>query len=217
MNRVDRLVVIADFLDKNGLQEEANQLDKLIKEAAEGEKSAEKTEPTTEDNKPAEDLVVEDDMSMENELEELKKEKQTFIKLFYRDLIKTNQKLQKTLDSEEFGYLGQENVLILKDLYSALMKIMKKELNSIGTETEAHQTAGLRKLALDKKKVLKDVKQIFLPTIKMYEEFEEWLVDHPDFANNLIQTQKTFLNLKNVISNVIENVSEAIIGVDLVS
>ena len=227
MTETDRLVMIADLLDKGGLYEEADRLDKSIKKAAEESKDEESItedpkdeESTTEDT---EEISVEDgeaEADVENELKELKKEKQVFIKLFYRDLFKINQKLQKILDSEQYNYIGKDNVDILKNLYSSLMKIMKKELNSIGIEEETLQVAslkGLKKLALSKDKVLKDVKQIFLPTIKMYEEFEDWLVDHSDFASGLVQTKKTFQNLKNVISNIVENVSEAITGIELLT
>lgn len=206
MNKVNRLAMIADFLDKKGLPQEASRLDGLIRKAVEEA-----------EEQPIEEVSVEQtDIDVGKELEELKKEKQVFIRLFYSDLVKINQRLQKILDSEEFAYIGKDNIIILKDLYSTLMKIMKKELNNIGVE-ETYQVAGLKRLALDKKKVLQDVKQVFLPTIKMYEEFEEWLVDRSDFASKLTQTQKTFQNLKNVMSNIVENVSEAITGTELVT
>lgn len=204
----DRLVKIADFLDREGLVEEANYIDSLIKRAQEPEPKPEpKEEPKTEE--------VDEGAAIETDVAEMNKIKDRFVNKFYKELTKAHKIFSNILNEENFGYLGEQNREIIKVSFDALIDAIENEFRSFGVQQQGITASFRLAKKVDNSKVLKDVIKIFTPILDLYEEFSTFMIAYPEFAEKFQRTQKTFLNLKNVLNNIIKSIPEEILDVDL--
>lgn len=205
---MNRLVLIADFLDKEGLVEEANYIDKLLKKQAEPEVKNEVEEDKIEEDKIEEE--VDEEAQIQSDVMELGKIKKRFAEKFYKSLLKAHSKIRNTLKDDTFGYLGDERREILKVSFAALINAIEAEFRTFSV------TASLRQAKkVDNSKVIKHVYKVFNPILDLYEQFERFMASYPEFAQKFPRTQSSFLTLKNVINNIIRSIPEEILDMDL--
>ena len=149
-----------------------------------------------------------EESGLEQDLEKIKKIKQRFLQYYYRRLLKLNTRIRNVIHEQGFKYLGEEKEEIIKSTFSRLIEVMEGELRKIQV---AVNCSGLNKVA-GNKKIIKDVFQYFTPILDLYKEFEEFMQRYPEFAEKLVMTKQEFLNLRNVLNNIIKNTSEEIVN-----
>lgn len=155
----------------------------------------------------AEEAEVTEEAGFEEDLAKIKKLKERFLQYYYKRLLTLNIKLKNAIEEEGFKYLGSEKVEIVKGTFNKLIEVMESELRKIRVAS----TSYLSKVA-GKKKVITDVFDYFTPILDLHKEFEEFMERYPEFAEKLTTTRREFLNLRNVLNNIIKNTSEEIVN-----
>lgn len=179
---------------------EADYVDSLLKKAAEPEIETEE-EPQQE---------VDEGAEIQSNVMEMGKIKKRFAEKFYKELLKTHNKIRNTLKDESFGYLGDERREIIKVSFDALINAIESEFRSFQV------TASIKEAKkVDNSRVIQDVYKVFVPILSLYDQFERFMAAYPEFAQRFPRTQSSFLTLKNVINNIIKSIPEEVLDIDL--
>jgi len=199
---IARLVRMADFLDKEGLKVEADYIDSLIQRFAEGEKVPAKEAPVPEED-PG--------MDLQKDIDKISQTKKRFVEKFYKKLLDSHNQIRKIVNQKNFGYLGDQRREILLISFDSLIHAMEDEFRKFSVEAAGRILGKM----VDNSKVIKDVYKVFTPILDLYESFDRFMISYPDFASKFPRTKSAFLNLKNVINNVIKGVPEEILDIEM--
>lgn len=195
------LVKTADLLDKEGMLDLANDVDSLLKHAAEPEPEKPEVEESIDTEEVEEEPKV---LPIGNLLKR-------FVSKFYKTLLDTHTKFARLVNQKELGYIGDEKREVIQMSFNTLLEAIRTELQQAKIETVSTVEAKM----VDNKKMIKDVYKVFVPVLNLYDEFERFLGTNPDFAEKFPRTKASFMNLRNVLRNIINSIPEEILDVEL--
>lgn len=202
--QITDLVKTADLLDKEGMFELANDVDKLLKMAAEPEPEKPEVEEAVDTSEDVEELTPQV-VPMENLLKK-------FASKFYKALLDTHTKFTRLVNQKELGYIGDEKREVIRMSFDTLLEAIRTELQQAKIEARSTVEAKM----IDNKKMIKDVYKVFMPVLTLYDEFERFLGLNPEFAEKFPRTKAAFMNLRNVLNNIVKSIPEEILDVELV-
>lgn len=202
--QVSELVRTADLLDKRGLEKLADSVDQLLKEAADPEVE----KPEIEEAVNTEEIES-PEMSKMTSIEGLLKK---FIAKFYKTLLDAHTRFTRLVNQKELGYIGDEKREVIRMSFDTLLEAIRVELQRAQIEIVSTVEAKV----IDNKKMIKDVYRVFMPVLSLYDEFERFLGVNPEFAEKFPRTKTAFLNLRNVLNNIIKSIPEEILDIELV-
>lgn len=199
--QIIELVKTADLLDKEGMLDLANHVDNLLKQAAESESEKPEVEEVIDTEDPEEETNI---LPIENLLKR-------FASKFYRTLLDTHTKFIRLVNQKELSYIGDEKREVIQMSFDTLLEAIRAELQQAKIET----TNTVEAKMIDNKKMIKDIYKVFVPVLNLYDEFERFLGTNPDFAEKFPRTKAAFMNLRNVLRNIINSIPEEILDIEL--
>jgi len=199
--QITNLVKTADLLDRRGLFDLANDVDGLLKQAADPEPEKPEVEEAVDTDEIEEKPAVPIDSLLKK-----------FVGKFYKNLLDTHTKFTRLVNQKELGYIGDEKREVIRMSFDTLLEAIRIELQQAKIEGANTVEAKM----IDNKKMIKDIYKVFVPVLSLYDEFERFLGSNPEFAEKFPRTKAAFMNLRNVLNNIIKSIPEEILDVELV-